>query len=261
MCIRDRFVESWPSLVIMTAIWAHALATQRENHEVVFGEGNFSFAWYWITYLISLIAGSFGITKLLQIGPCPVLTEEGKLGGLLSCSFFTHFLAVAFSMGTKAAILGMIVGITAFDFGYRIEWPNIFICFVLALVPNIMLSIISIGASTGCNKKLFWIIVDYPALWLLPAATFFVVGPVNRKSQSSFCCHSYPDVSFIGVSGKLTFLNTILTIVMYVIIFLFLHFNQYLQFGLHGTILPFFCTCNPYDMFFFLLRFEYEKLL
>ena len=190
------------------------------------------FFWYWTTYLISLIAGSLGITKLLQIGPCPALTEKGKLGGLLSCSFFTHFLAVAFSMGTKAAILGMNMGFAVSNrpMSMEREWPNILICSMLALVPNIMLSLISIGSSTGGNKKLLRMIVDYPALWLLPAATFFVVGPVNKESPNSFCCQSCPSVSFIGVSGKLTFLNIIVTTVMYLMIFLLLHFNVYLNF-------------------------------
>ena len=228
----EPFLESWPSLIIMTAIWCHAMgASGMDNMQVVFGGTRFSFAWYWTTYVISVAAGSLGITKLLQIGPCPVLTEEGKLGGLLSCTFFTHFLAVAFSMGTKAAILGMNVGFVASGSpsGMEREWPNILICFMLALVPNIMLSLISIGSSTGCNKKLFRMIVDYPALWLLPAATFFVVGPVKKKKWGQICDKDHSNHRLIGVSGKLTALNIILTTVMYAIIFLLFHFNVYLS--------------------------------
>ena len=147
----EPFLESWPSVMIMTAIWSHAASLSNPNNILaVFGGGgggfgfqgthldlNFSFVWYWITYVISVIAGSLGITKLLQIGPCSVLTEEGKLGGLLSCSFITHFLAVAFSMATKATILGMNVGFTASyaPSSMQREWPNILICFILALVP------------------------------------------------------------------------------------------------------------------------------
>ena len=205
----------------MTLIWAHAMDASLFSDSLdcnkvdssacaVFGGSydSFSFAWFWITYSISALTGSFGITKLLMIGPCPMLTDDGRLGGIL-----THFLAVAFSMGSKATFLGVFIGFVDED---NLVIP-IMVFYLLTIAPNIILSLISIAGSTGCNKTFFRMILDYPAIWLLPAATFFVVGPENRTLRKKLCCKQRGERSLLGVSSKLTFLNIILTLVMYII--------------------------------------------
>jgi len=222
----EAFLESWPSVIIMTAIWAHAHTvpnwekncnTQEfSNYCAVFG-GNidsFGYLWFWITYSTSAFTASLGITKLLMIGPCPILPEYGRLGGMLTCSFFTHFLAVFFCLGTKGAFVSFCIGFAINENG-NIALTSI-TCLVLTLAP-IIFSFISIALATGCNKKFFRIILDYPSIWLLPAATFFVVGPENRTLQEKLCCKKSGKRTLLGVSSKLTFLNMILTLVMYII--------------------------------------------
>ena len=231
----EPFLESCPSLLIMIAIWTHAMwnncnvedcnvanhafrfAHERVNQSdcnvpenynsnrcAVFGgnSDSFSFAWFWITYTISALTGSLGITKLLMIGPCPILTDDGRLGGIL-----THFLAVTFSMGSKATFLGVFIGFLDED---NLVIP-IMVFYILTIAPNIIFSFISIAASTGCNQKFCRIVLDYPSLWLLPAATFFVVGPENRALRENLCCNKSGKRSLLGVSSNLTFLNIILT--------------------------------------------------
>ena len=237
----EPFLESCPSIFIMTLIWAHAMDASLFSDSLdcnkvdssacaVFGGSydSFSFAWFWITYAISVLAGSLGITKLLMNGPCPVLTEDGRLGGILTYPFFTHFMAVAFCMGSKGAFVGLCIGFVSPQVINREEYEKManndnvvlmsMTCLVLTLVPNIIFSFISIAVATGCNQKFFRIILDYPAIWLLPAVTFFVVGPENRTLRENLSCNKSGKRSLLGVSSKLTFLNIILTLVMYMII-------------------------------------------
>ena len=237
----EPFLEAWPSLIIMTVFWVHVInddfywnrrnCAEPKNYDknacALFG-GNantFSFAWYLITYSISFITGSFGITKLLQTGPCPILTEEGRLGGILTCSFLTHFFTVALSMTSKAAFIGSLIGFNGgfSSFHFPAHFPvSLYVLipmlFLLTIVPNIILSFISIARSTGCNKKFFRIILDYPAIWLLPAATFFVVGPKTEKLRDWCCCRNSANGSLIGISSKLTVINVILTLVVYIVV-------------------------------------------
>ena len=258
----EPFLEAWPSLIIMTAIWTYAIndrtylhgCTQPEDYYkynacAVFGgnKNTFSFVWYWITYSISVIVGSMGITKLLQTGPCPILTEEGRLGGILTCSFLTHFLAVGLCMISKATFIGLSVLVSF------VPYILIPMLFLLTIVPNIILSFISIARSTGCNKKFFRIILDHPAIWLLPAATFFAVGPKTGKWGDCLCCKNSAEGSLIGISGKLTVINVILTLVMYIAVDVILGFGFWDGWGfleLHAMygflpvlILAIFMTC------------------
>ena len=232
----EPFLESIPSLMIMTAIWAHATQSgAKEDFDcnikegssfcVVFGGiyDSFSFWWFWITYSISVFAAALGITKLLMNGPCPILTEDGRLGGILTYSFFTHFLAVLFSLGSLGTFVGLCIGFVArndgicqqykgFNIpirGYWLPWLPSYdgqqyvhencnggnvvwmsvMCFVLTLAPNFIFSFINIAVATGCNQKFFRTILGYPAIWLLPAVTFFVVGPENKALRENLGCN------------------------------------------------------------------------
>ena len=207
--IIEPFLEAWPSHMIMTAISTQALWKGCDvdncndvnlvvlhvrmnwtcsdvpeiyslNRCAVFGgsSDSFRFLWFWITLLTSLIAASFGITKLLMVGPSPILTEEGRLGGILTCSFLTHFLAVMLSMGSKANFLGNIIGMVSGNIdddpaaprsaGYEGDWfLTIVTCILLTLAPNIIMSLVSIATATGCNKKFFQIVLLLVQKYLL----------------------------------------------------------------------------------------------
>ena len=107
----EPFLEAWPSFIIMTIICFSTIAgpNQGVNQEAVFGS---SMAKFFAVYGISVFSCCFGITKLLQIGPCPVLSEEGILGGVLKCRFIIHFLAVMFSTLTKAVCVAFVIVIS-----------------------------------------------------------------------------------------------------------------------------------------------------
>merc|ERR1711963_286656 len=58
-------------------------------------------------------------------------------------------------------------------------------------------------------------ILNYPAAWMLPFATFFVIGPTKSP-----CCSKTDDQTHhLGVSKPYTIINIILTYVIYVTIF------------------------------------------
>ena len=118
----EPFLEAWPSFIIMTIICFSTIAgpDQGVNQDAVFGN---SMAKFFAVYGISVFSCCFGITKLLQIGPCPVLIEEGILGGVLNCRFIIHFLAVMFSTLTKAVCVAFVIVISVSDIklDYRMQ--------------------------------------------------------------------------------------------------------------------------------------------
>jgi len=81
----EPFLESYPSVITMSAIWAHAISStdghgnhckeKFNNACAVFGGETYSFNywWFYFSYCTSAFAASLGITKLLINGPCPVL--------------------------------------------------------------------------------------------------------------------------------------------------------------------------------------------
>merc|ERR1719422_1272268 len=80
------------------------------------------------------------------------------------------------------------------------------------IIPNLIFAFVSIACSTGCNKKFFRIISNYPATWMLPIATYFVIGP--RKIS---CCSKQKCLkNELGFSKKLTAINMTLTVLIYV---------------------------------------------
>ena len=49
-------------------------------------------AWFIASFIISIMTGSFGITKFLQVGPFSVLSTDGFLGGIFKCRFVLALL-------------------------------------------------------------------------------------------------------------------------------------------------------------------------
>merc|ERR1712038_704663 len=70
-------------------------------------------AWFFTTYIISIITGALGITKFLQAGPFSVLTNQGTLNGICKCRFFLAFLAVVTTMVTKGVFIAFLIDIVS----------------------------------------------------------------------------------------------------------------------------------------------------
>ena len=84
----------------------------------------------------------------------------------------------------------------------------------LLVVPNLICSFVSIGFSTGLNKKFLEILTRYPAAWILPICTFFVIGP--RKLS---CDSANEQRRHLVLSRGLTIVNMMITWIMGAIMF------------------------------------------
>ena len=85
----------------------------------MFGEKQdaFGFSWFFLTYFISGVTATLGVTKLLQVGPCSVLSNEGTLGGLLTWRFVLTYFAIFWSLVKilvfwSLVVLGALISIT-----------------------------------------------------------------------------------------------------------------------------------------------------
>ena len=229
----EAYLEAYPSVVIMTCIFIHAGYKQKpdkqlvhdnnnfydehssNNFQAVFGdyESSVSFILFFCTYAISIITATLGITKGLQIGPCPILSDEGILGGLLTWRFVITYLAVLFSILSKCIFVG-IWFIMSIDRGDNSRMVKTLLTFTLLLMPNILFAFSCILISTGCNMKRFFVVIlGYPGLWLLPAVTFFSVGPktFNCCSPNERTNESHK----LAISKVATAANIVLTLMTY----------------------------------------------
>ena len=225
----EPFLEAWPSICIMTIIWLSAkndtqlkssYETESLNPSPEFCEkhpdsnkcavfsGFGGAAWFFTTYAISIITCSLGITKFLQVGPFAVLNANGPFGGILNWRFVLAFLAVGSAMLSKCVLVGLL-------FPYIIETQKttvILFFFVLLIVPNLVYSLISIAYSTGISKK--WQVYSrYPAAWMLPVATYFIIGP----TKSTCCSPTNNQRHYLGFSKHCSIINMILTGIVHAI--------------------------------------------
>ena len=234
----EPFLEAWPSIIVMTIIWLLAMhdhsyydycressssltfsqycEIQPQANACVVFSGPGGPTWFFVTYAVSIISGSLGITKFLQNGPFAVLTTDGLLGGIFRCKFVIAFLSVLTSMFTKGMLIGLLIlaKIKTSMYHWLNEVPLItvmLIIFVTLILPNLVLSLISISFSTGLNKKLLKVIINYPASWMLPIATYFIIGPY----KSNCCCKT--DVNRnLGLSTFYSAINALISLIMYV---------------------------------------------
>ena len=171
------------------------------NNCAVFG-GFGGKSWFIITYFVSILTASLGIAKFLQVGPFSVLTNEGILGGICKWRFILMVLAIMTSMISKVILISLVQfnGIS----------HNDIVNLIVKIFPNLLLSFTCIACSTGINKKFIKIILNYPAAWMLPIATFFVIGP-----RKSFCC-SKASVHrhHLSFSKPFTIINIMLTFIL-----------------------------------------------
>mgnify|MGYP001256404163 CR=1 FL=1 len=156
-----------------------------ENFCTVF-QGPGGLPWFFITFGISIFSSSLGITKFLQNGPCAILPNIGLLGGLLNWEFILVFISVMFAILAKCVFAVLVVG-AAFGDNYSLTISGL-VFFGVNVLPHILSSIFAISMVTGCSKKMYQIILNYPALVLLAAFTYFSAGPKNlprcRRDQT-----------------------------------------------------------------------------
>ena len=241
----EPYLEAWPSIIIMTVIYVSTLYVgvpfgypdqdwwcekhpDQMNRCAVFG-GFGGVPWFFTTYVISIITGSLGITKFLQVGPFSLLSNEGALGGICKWRFFLAYLAVMFSIVTKGFLIGIFISFARWStgimhrFGTSDDTQTLIALladlFIIFIVPNLIFAFVSIASSTGLNKKFFKIIFNYPAAWMLPIATYFVIGPLKIS-----CCLKQKYLkNELGVSKKLSAINMTLTVLIYVAIIFYFH--------------------------------------
>ena len=138
------------------------------------------------------------------------------LGGMMTKRFGLGFCAATSSIFTKSFILNLycrlFIPLDDFEQGNKFKsmLPFVFGLFGLFVLPNLMCSFVSIGLSTGFNKNFIEIVMRYPAAWMLPVCTFFMIGP--RKISLHLLANGQR--RHLGLSTGLTILNMILTVIM-----------------------------------------------
>ena len=226
----EPFFESVPSILIMTGIWLYAVdydlrniintvdcsnttsntaRIQYEKNWCAVFDGLGGPAWFFTTYAVSILAGSFGICKFLQNGPVAILPTN-----LMNWPFVRGFFAVLFSLVAKGLFFpDILIGL---DSNYRDTsthlWLHPLIFITINILPNLILSLIGVSLKTGWNKKLIKTLLDYPAFMVLPAFTNFAVGPKQLT-----CSKFKNSEQELTVSGNLTAINTLLTLICYAI--------------------------------------------
>ena len=183
--------------------------------------------WFFTTYAISIVSGSLGITKFLQNGPFSVLTARGLFGGVCKGRFILVFLSVLSSMVTKGFVFALLVlnSLDPYNDKHRLKRlqrilgslengkaliKTILISLGTLILPNLLLSLIAISRSTGLNKTFVDVILNYPASWMLPITTYFMIGP-----HASNCCSQTDVNKILGFSKFYSCINISLTVIMY----------------------------------------------
>ena len=249
----EPFLEGLPSILVMTIIWVSAFPNGQitpetinpspefcenrpDNNRCAVFSGIGGAPWFFASYAISIITGSLGVTKFLQIGPFSVLTTVGPLGGLCKGRFILVLLSVLTSVVTKCLFMALFLVFTLGGLSKMSlqSYRNVvailgtyghteslvvmlLILFGVLIVPNLIFALISIAYSAGLNKKLFQIIISYPAAWMLPIFTYFTIGP-----RKLLCCsHSYSNHHQLGLSSLCTCINIVLTAISYITMILY----------------------------------------
>ena len=230
----EPYLEAWPSIIIMTVIMVYAMDGRNnpdpsqefcemhpENRQCAVFGGFGGSPWFFTTYSISVITGSLGITKFLQVGPFSVLSNEGTLSGICRWRFILAYLAVMLSIVTKGLLIGIFISVTTSSYVVQeiLGIPNgtqsviamTALLFGFFMIPNLIFAFGSIASSTGINKKFIKIIANYPAAWMLPIATYFVIG--SRKMPC--CSKDKRQKNELVFSKKFSAINMTLTVLIY----------------------------------------------
>ena len=63
---------------------------------------------FYMSFTLSVISASLGMTRLLMNGPSKLIKKQGKFGGYGQCPFFILFLSIASCLIAKASWVGFI---------------------------------------------------------------------------------------------------------------------------------------------------------
>ena len=228
---------------------------QPQNSKCAVYSGPGGFVWFLVTFVISIISGSLGITKFLQNGPFSVLPTDGLLGGICKCRFILAVSSVLGAMITKGVVIGnfVVLSLSKSEPSTALKRTlgtsesgetlivMLLILFLLLIIPNMILSFISISCSTGLNKKFLRVVLNYPATWMLPIITYFTIGP-----NKSNCCSQTNHNRSLVFSKYYSGINTLLTITMQLALlisfdttfdFLLSYLRSYLPLGLACNVI------------------------
>jgi hypothetical protein len=149
-----------------------------------------------LSFALSVMSAAFGITKFLKVGPCRLLPY-----GRMSFGLFLVLLNIA------ACLVGKGVSMFTIDFGRnrtRIFRPSdgsvvivsesskptlqslyvvlAWIC--INILPQMLFAFILIWKTAGL-KKTIEMIINFPALILTPAFSFWIIGPYGKLHRTS----------------------------------------------------------------------------
>lgn len=168
------FLESVPATFVMTYIIGRLIAndTPRVRRALRGEVGSWSHILFLTTYLTSLFSASWGMAKVLKIGPCKVLKEEGPLNGFLTLRFFLIFPACLFVLFSKTMLLLTYVSgkspLTFIHFSI--------LTFTLSTLPGFIIACFSTWHPGGLKTFL-----NHPSFLLLSTFTFFSFRSNSKK--------------------------------------------------------------------------------
>jgi len=146
-------------------------------------------------FLTSIFSATFGMTKLLKVGPCAIVSRN-KYG----LGFMLIFLSILGCMAGKGMLLAMMIGQLGFDASGLILCLGT--CYLLPMFYQFAVFVRHQGWKNALETCL-----DYPALLLMPTFSMWSFGASEKKS----CC-SCQRSSEIGVSFTVTFINSMITL-------------------------------------------------
>ena len=235
----EPYLESLPSLLVMGMAWTtgNCGGTECESNQMaVVGETPI---YFYISFCISVLTSTLGISKYLLKGPVRILSEDGALKGMLTCPFSFLFMVTLVSVVPKS--FGIVFMTSRFyeTFNILAELPDLVIfsndsyprsvpqqmhyyyihsislVFVVMVLPHILLSIGCVVSATGFSKQFFKIVFGNPQLCLLPVFTHLGIG--NRRLQCTSGPHHDIDQRQLLVSKELTIVNMFLNVVSWAV--------------------------------------------
>ena len=98
--VSEPFIESVPQVHLLFVLWTHS---KRPNAAIEVTD-----FWY-VTFLLSIAAASFGISKFIKAGPAGFMRNDKWLDGFVTWTFILLFLNVAFTLMAKGFTMAFFV--------------------------------------------------------------------------------------------------------------------------------------------------------
>jgi len=190
----EPFLESIPQCHVLLTI---LLASQKIPFRTdTYNEGVIEASYFFTaTFLTSIFSATFGMTKLLKIGPCAIVSRT-KYG----LGFMLIFLSILFCMGGKGVLLALMIN----GLGFHVPGLTLCLetCYILPMLYQFGVFVRHQGWKNALQTCL-----DYPALLMMPTFSSWSFGASEKKS----CC-SCERSSEVGVSFTVTLINSMITL-------------------------------------------------